>query len=200
MDTTSIYIYGASGHGLVCADIARAVGYEKIIFIDDNLTNGAIAFDESLEKHDIFIAIGKAEVRAKISQKVLNAGFNLVSLIHPSAVISSLACVGRGVCVMPRAVINAKASVGQGAIINTGAIIEHECVVGEYAHICPSVALAGAVSVGEFAWVGIGSCAIQGIKIGANALIGAGSVIVRDIAPNAKAYGNPAKVVGIIKA
>lgn len=26
----SIYIYGASGHGLVVADIARACGYEKI--------------------------------------------------------------------------------------------------------------------------------------------------------------------------
>lgn len=194
MDTTSIYIYGASGHGLVCADIARAVGYERVIFIDDSLKNGAVAFDESLEKGDIFIAIGNAEARSRLSAKMLKAGFNLVSLIHPSAVISSSASVGRGVCVMPRAVINAEAKVGQGAIINTGAIVEHECVIGEFAHICPGVALAGAVSVGEFAWVGIGSCAIQGIKIGANALIGAGSVIVRDIAANAKAYGNPAKI------
>ena len=30
-----IYLYGASGHGLVCADIARACGYDKIIFLDD---------------------------------------------------------------------------------------------------------------------------------------------------------------------
>ena len=31
----SIYIYGASGHGLVVADIAKACGYKDIIFIDD---------------------------------------------------------------------------------------------------------------------------------------------------------------------
>ena len=31
----SIYIYGASGHGLVVADIARNNGYDNIIFIDD---------------------------------------------------------------------------------------------------------------------------------------------------------------------
>lgn len=31
----SIYIYGASGHGLVIADIARACGYDDVIFIDD---------------------------------------------------------------------------------------------------------------------------------------------------------------------
>ena len=31
----SIYIYGASGHGLVVADIAKVCGYDNIIFIDD---------------------------------------------------------------------------------------------------------------------------------------------------------------------
>ena len=31
----SIYIYGASGHGLVVADIAKACGYTDILFIDD---------------------------------------------------------------------------------------------------------------------------------------------------------------------
>ncbi len=31
----SIYIYGASGHGLVVADIARACGYDDVVFVDD---------------------------------------------------------------------------------------------------------------------------------------------------------------------
>ena len=31
----SIYIYGASGHGLIVADIAKACGYTDILFIDD---------------------------------------------------------------------------------------------------------------------------------------------------------------------
>ena len=31
----SIYIYGASGHGLVVADIATSCEYTDIIFIDD---------------------------------------------------------------------------------------------------------------------------------------------------------------------
>ena len=30
-----IYIYGASGHGLVVSDIAKACGYKNVIFIDD---------------------------------------------------------------------------------------------------------------------------------------------------------------------
>ena len=33
--TKKIYIYGASGHGLVIADIARDNGYDEIVFLDD---------------------------------------------------------------------------------------------------------------------------------------------------------------------
>ena len=52
-----IYIYGASGHGLVCADIALAVGYEEVIFLDDD-EKKAQKFTPNLPKHDIFIAVG----------------------------------------------------------------------------------------------------------------------------------------------
>lgn len=193
-----LYMYGASGHGLVCADIARAVGYDEIIFLDDTPKMdgeiNALCFDDELEKYDIFVSIGSAKARKRVSNKVVNAGFNLISLIYPSAVISSSAVIEKGVCVMPNAVINANAIIKEGAIINTGAIIEHECFVGDFAHICPGAKLAGNVEVGQAAWVGIGSCAIQGIKIGENAMIGAGSVIVRDIPQNSKAYGNPARI------
>ena len=41
----SIYVYGASGHGLVVADIAKACGYNNILFIDDG-ENEYLSFDE----------------------------------------------------------------------------------------------------------------------------------------------------------
>ena len=41
-----IYIYGASGHGLVVADIARACGYEDMIFIDDG-KNEFLSFENT---------------------------------------------------------------------------------------------------------------------------------------------------------
>lgn len=187
--TKKIYIYGASGHGLVVADIARSNGYDEIVFLDDA---SEFKFSPELEKADIIIAIGENKTRQKISKKVEDAGFKIVNLIHKSAVISESAVIEKGVVVMPNAVINAKACVKEGAIINSGAVIEHECVIGKFAHISPNVALAGNVRVGEFTHVGIGSSVIQGISIGSSCIIGAGSVVVRDIKDGTKAYGVPA--------
>ena len=187
--TKKIYIYGASGHGLVVADIARNSGYDEIVFLDDA---SECKFSPELEKADIIIAIGENKTRQKISQKVEAAGFEIVNLIHKSAVVSESAVIEKGVVVMPNAVINAKARIKEGAIINSGAVIEHECMIGKFAHISPNVAIAGNVSVGVFTHVGIGSSIIQGIRIGSNCIIGAGSVVVRDIKDGTKAYGVPA--------
>ena len=187
--TKKIYIYGASGHGLVVADIARSSGYDEIVFLDDA---SEFKFSPELGKADIIIAIGQNKTREMISKRVEAAGFEIVKLIHKSAVVSESAVIEKGVVVMPNAVINAKAHIKEGAIINSGAVIEHECDIGKFAHISPNAALAGNVSVGEFTHVGIGSSVIQGISIGKNCIIGAGSVVVRDIKDGIKAYGVPA--------
>ncbi|MBR8461709.1 acetyltransferase [Campylobacter sp. faydin G-140] len=191
VQTKRIYIYGASGHGLVVADIARACGYDEIVFLDDAKK---IKFKPNLPKADIIIAVGANTTREILAKKVVASGFNLVSLMHPSAVISQSAVIERGVVVMPNAVINAKALIKQGAIINSAAIIEHECLIGEFAHISPNATLAGAVKVGDFTHIGIGACIIQNISIGNSCVIGAGSVVVRDIPNNSKAYGVPARL------
>lgn len=192
MATTSLYIYGNGGHAKVVADIARANGYDNLIFLDDN---SDIKFNSNLPKHPIIIAIGNALIRQKLQNLVLSSGFELITLIHPTAVIGSDVTIGNGSVVMPGAIINAKSTIGNGVIINSGAIIEHECTIGDFAHICPGVAIAGGSLVGERSWIGIGSSVIQNITIKPDITIGAGSVVVKDILEGSLAYGNPCRVV-----
>ncbi len=192
MATTSLYIYGNGGHAKVVADIARANGYDNLIFLDDN---SDMKFNSNLPKHPIIIAIGNALIRQKLQNLVLSSGFELITLIHPTAVICSDVTIGNGSVVMPGAIINAKSTIGNGVIINSGAIIEHECTIGDFAHICPGVAIAGRSLVGERSWIGIGSSIIQNITIKPDITIGAGSVVVKDILEGSLAYGNPCRVV-----
>ena len=187
-----IYLYGASGHGRVVADVARACGYDEIVFLDDA---SETRFSPDLPRADIVVSIGDCAVREKIQTRVEESGFRLATLIHPSATISPSASIGAGSVVMPRAVINADAKVGRGVIINTGAIVEHDCAVGDFTHVCPACAIAGGTKIGKRVWFGIGSHAIQGVSVADDVFIGAGSTITSDIPACRLAYGTPCKVV-----
>lgn len=191
-----IYIYGASGHGLVVADIARACGYQTIVFVDDGV-NHCLSFEEiqSLNTFPIALGVGDNVTRQILCEKACSHGFSVATLIHPSSTVSSSATLAVGTVVMPHVVVNAGATVGKGVILNTGCIVEHECVVEDFAHISPQVALGGNVTVGRLTHIGIGTSVIQGIRIGANTIIGAGSVAVKDLPDDKVCYGNPCKII-----
>ena len=191
-----IYIYGASGHGLVVADIARACEYDEIIFIDD----GENEFDnfESIQSNTgipIALGVGDNRIRGMLFDIVEDAGFEIVTLVHPSSIISSSAIIGKGSVIMPNVVVNAKTCVGKGVILNTSCIIEHENNIANFVHISPNVTIAGNVRVGSSSHIGIGSNVIQGINIGESSVIGAGSTVVRDIKSFVLCFGTPCKIV-----
>jgi len=192
----SIYIYGASGHGLVVADIAKACGYQKVIYLDDG-KDEYLSFSEVDKTTDIPLAfgIGSNRIRESLFKRVEKNGLNIVTLIHPSASVSSSVKIGRGTVIMPNVVINSNTIIGKGVILNSASVIEHENYIGDFVHISPNSSLAGDVSVKESSHIGIGATIIQGITIGTNSIIGAGSVVVKEIPEYVVAYGNPCKVV-----
>lgn len=140
-------------------------------------------------------SVGNTKGRRVLCKTISELGFEIPTIIDPSAVVSRKAVVENGVFIGKRAVVNTGTKVGDCAIINTGAIIEHDCVIGDFAHISPGTTLCGQVSVGNDSHVGAGSVVRQCINIGSNSLIGVGSVVVKDIPDNVKAYGNPCRVV-----
>ena len=196
----SIYIYGASGHGLVVADVAKSCGYEDIVFLDDDKSKGFLTFDDIKENRDYHIAfgIGNNQIRAKLYKKVKENGFFTPILIHPSSIISPSARIEEGTVVMPNVVVNAKAYIGKCVILNSSCVVEHECMIGDFVHISPKVSIAGDVKIGNFTHIGIGSSVIQCLEIGKNSIVGAGSIVVKNIADFKKVYGNPCKEVGNI--
>lgn len=193
----SIYIYGKSGHGSVIEDIALANGYKNIIYIDDDLTKkDVLRYNKKLEKNTPFaLGMGDNLMRKKIAYKLMNDGFYLTTLIHPSAIVSKSANIKNGSVVMPLCVINANAQIGVGVIVNSGSIIEHDCRLDNFVHVSPNASLAGGISVGELTHIGLNSSIKECIKIGKNSIIGAGSIVINNIEDNVVCVGNPAKTI-----
>ncbi|UTX50631.1 acetyltransferase [Chryseobacterium sp. MA9] len=192
-----MYLFGASGHGKVIADIATANDIKIKAFIDQDITkNECYGFPvlNNLpdDKEKMIISIGNNFTRKKISEQIKN---EIGILIHPKSIISDSVKIEPGTVVMGGVVINADTTIGKHCIINTNASVDHDCVIEDFVHISPNVALAGTVEVGEGTHIGIGASVIQGIKVGKWCVIGAGAVIINDIPDYSVVVGNPGKII-----
>jgi len=195
-----MYLYGASGHGKVIADIVIAQGDSIGGFIDADTSKQVWQYptyatlpDHVTEADAIIISIGNNRIRQRLANEL--AAYRFASAIHPSAVISHHSSIGVGTVIMANVTINADVTVGTHCILNTNCSIDHDCVLENFVHVSPNATLCGNVYVGEGTHVGAGAVIIQGKRIGKNVTIGAGAVVIRDVPDNAVVVGNPAKQI-----
>jgi sugar O-acyltransferase (sialic acid O-acetyltransferase NeuD family) len=205
----TLAILGASGHGKVIADAAEAAGFRDIVFFDDAWPdismNGSWAVVGTTRDlllnlssySNVVVAIGNNAIRHNKLNILSDAGADLVSVVHPSAIVSPHSSLGIGSVVFAGAVVNAGAEVGAGTIVNTNAVIEHDCVLGVSCHISPSGVLAGGVRLGDRVWVGANASVRELISVGDNSVVGMGAVVTRDVAANITVVGNPARPINI---
>lgn len=193
-----LIIIGASGHGKVVADIAALMGYQDIVFLDDNENVKECAgwpvvgrCHEALEG-EVFVAIGNAKIRNRIMK--LYDDRKRPVLIHPSAVIAKGVVIDEGSVVMAGAVINPGVIIGKGVIVNTSSSVDHDCIIGNYVHIAVGAHLCGTVLVGQNTWIGTGAIVSNNIKICGDCTIGAGAVVIRSISEPGTYVGVPAKL------
>lgn len=201
-----LIIIGASGHGKVVGDIAiRLNKWQSIAFLDDDesikISMGLEVIGKTADafiykdEADFFVAIGNNAVREKIQEKLIEEGLNIVSLIHPSAVIATDVKIGVGIVVMAGVVINSSSRIGKGCIINTSSSLDHDNVVEDYVHISPGVRTAGSVSIGKQTWIGIGSVVSNNVNICNGCKVGAGAVVVNDVTVPGTYVGVPVRRV-----
>ena len=198
-----LVIIGSGGHGRVVADIAVETDrYKDIYWVDDADLSaklgkqylGSTDVVENLsDEYDFIVAIGNSKVREMIMNRFSKKSF--ATLVHPSAVISSSAKIGKGTVVMPGAIINAGSTIGDGVIINTKSSVDHDCNISDFVHIAVGASICGTVNIGTHTWIGAGATIINNIDISADCMIGAGAVVVKNINEAGVYVGVPAKKV-----
>ena len=203
----NLLIYGAGGHAKVVLDAALKCEQFNVVALVSDLeadwgqtilglpVKSPGDYFPSKQKYGTIIGIGDNKVRAKIFDRIANSPNEIHSLIHPAAIISPFAKIGKGSFVSAKAVLQADCVIGSNVIINTAAIIEHDCAIDRNAHISPGAILAGNVRIGSGSWVGAGAVVKEKVSIGKNVIIGAGAVVIRDVPDGLRMAGVPAREI-----
>ena len=137
----SLLILGAGGFGHMIQETAQLLGYEKAVFLDDAVREPDVVgkccdYESFLGQYDTAVAaLGDNNMRLYWTEKLMEAGYNVPAIIHPSAVVSPSASIGRGSFIMQRAIVNTHTVVEHGVLINSGAVVDHDSYVERGAHI-----------------------------------------------------------------
>ena len=162
---THLDVYKRQGMGRMMQETALQLGYDDIAFLDDakkekDVIGKCCDYEEFLKVYDSAIAaFGDNNMRLLWTERLMEAGYEVPSLIHPSAVVSPNAIVGRGCFVLQRAVVNRDTVMEHAVLINSGAVVDHDTHLSKGVHI------------------GLGSVVKAHCKISAGVRVEAGEVI-----------------------
>lgn len=145
------------------------------------------------------VAIGDPASRKAIDRRLLDAGFQPMSLLHPSTIMSSFVSIGVGSVVCAGCILTTNIEIGEHVHINLGCTVGHDARIGAYSTLSPGVHVSGNVSIGTGVFVGTGAVLINGssdqpLVIGDNAVIAAAACVTRDVPPRTMVAGVPALV------
>lgn len=148
------------------------------------------------KKKDIkgyILGVGNMKTRAKI-YAWLDQILEPVNVIHPKAIVSKHACIGKGNVIEAFTKVANGASIGNHCIINSFSAVNHDQTIGDNVLIAGNVSMAGK-SIGSHTIIADGASIAFKKSVGANCIIGDGAVVTKDIPDGVIAYGNPAQVI-----
>lgn len=203
MKNKPLIIIGSGGHASVVLDAAKLMREWDSIQILDQQPKGVVINVDDLYSNryryksisDVFVAIGDNRSRGVVLKELIDEGFSIATIVHPSAMIADSVSIKEGTCVLAGVVINPYVKIGKGVVLNTGARLDHHNLIGDFSHICPGTVLAGDVKIGSHCFIGIGSVVSGQVQITDNVILGAGCVVVKSITESGTYVGTPAKQI-----
>jgi len=117
------------------------------------------------------------------------------TLIHPTAYVSPLASLGKGVFVGAMSAIAAGVRCHDHVFINRGVTIGHDTEIDSFSRVQPGATVCSLCKIGQKVTIGAGATLIDRLIVGSGAFVGAGAVVTRDVPPSTVVVGVPARVI-----
>jgi sugar O-acyltransferase (sialic acid O-acetyltransferase NeuD family) len=205
MKKKKLVLIGAGGHARSCIDVieqegkyeiaglvglsqkvgSKQFGYE-VLTTDSGLGELAKRFPFALV---VLGQIHSPDLRIRLYEESIAAGFKLPSIIAPSAYVSPHAKIGAGTIVMQGAILNTGVVVGDNCIINSRALLEHDSRVSDHCHVSTGATINGDTFIGTGSFIGSGAVIKEGVSVGVGSVVGMGVALRHNLAAGSKYLG-----------
>ncbi len=203
-----IVILGSGSQGVITLDLCLEMELQVKGFLDDTKNAGtkvngqpvlggfSLAWDGSLGKEVAYtVAVGDPFARTQIFEKIILAGGEAATIVHPKSFVSPFANIGLGSLICPFCFVNAGAQIGRFCLLEFGCHVGVKNILGDGVFMGPSCQLNAAVKIGEKSFLGTGTIVIPHRTVGAGCVVGVGSTVIEDIPADKVAIGSPARVI-----
>ncbi len=157
-----LLIVGAGGFATEVEEIARLNGYSDIVFLDDQPQKTRCApviggtgdiplFPD--QYHEAIVALGNNQNRLRLHRELLANGYQVPSLIHPTAYVSPDSEIAPGCIIRTHAVVSRFVKLNHAVILNVGALVDHHCEIGEGSHILMGAVVRNEIKLPYFTWL-----------------------------------------------
>lgn len=201
-----IYILGTGHNTIITIDLAELCGYHIIgiyHFLEDRVNENYFGhriigsnkelFSLDLSGKKFAISVGNNDMRAELFYRIKQCGGEVVTLIHPTAVVSKYSKIEKGVHIYANCTVDPDTTIGENSIISSMSSILHGCRIGKHCFLAPDVVLGINTLVEDYAFIGLNATIISNKVnlIGAHTVVAASVVVTKPVKKNQLVVGMP---------
>jgi len=206
----NIIVFGAGEFGTLIQNVmSYNQDFQIAAFGDDNMDKSKITtgdvplfnqgdlfqFAKENEIKTAIMAIGDNRVRGVKYNLFKDAGFEMLSIVHPKALIDTEVVYGDNVIIEMGTAIHTHSTIGNNVFLGGDAMIGHHNIIGNHVLVGGNVSFGGAVIVEDYVSIGVGASIKPGVRLGKGCTVGVGAAVVKDVAPGTTVVGVPAKPI-----
>ena len=205
-----VIIYGAGEFGsLISNVISYHSDFNIVAYGDDNSekigqlidkvpvfgNEDLLKFSQENRIEYAISSIGNNKIRAEKYTLLKNKGFQMLSIIHPQALIDTKVTYGDNVIIEMGTAIHTNSNIGNNVFLGGDALIGHHNTIGNHVLVGGNVSFGGTVVVEDYVSIGVGASIRPGVRLGEGSVIGVGAAVVKDVDPGDIVVGVPAKSI-----
>ncbi|MCW8886515.1 MAG: acetyltransferase [Motiliproteus sp.] len=136
----------------------------------------------------VLLAIGNAQLRRTLTEKLAANGANFFTYVHSSCFVAKTAQIDEGCVISAHSIVNADAHVGAHTLVNAKCNVAHDSRLGRYSVLSPFCAVNGNAVAGEALFMGTHSTLYPGVTLGNDCAVSAHSYVKEDVGDGVLVY------------